>query len=131
MPSKTRRFKSRRLWPSRETIAEARSTPAAPPAAITPPWTPAAIALLESRTLPDPALAERLGISTYAVRSERVRRGIEPCAGGRKPRGAEAASVSRTIKLTPADAALTDDAAGDQPWGTWARDRLVEIAAKS
>lgn len=97
--------------------------------AIRPPWTPATIALLESRSMSDPALAAHIGLTTYAVKAERKRRRIAPYdGGGRRPRGEVAATERRTVKLTPAEAALTDAAAGEQPWATWARDRLVEAA---
>ena len=98
--------------------------------AILPPWTPATIALLG--TMPDPALAEHVGCSTYAVKAERKRRRIAPYdGGGRRPRGDVAATERRTVKLTPDEAALTDAAAGEQPWATWAHDRLVEAAQRT
>lgn len=47
-------------------------------------------------------------------------RGLGPAAGH---------LASRAVKLTPAEAAAQDAAAGDRPWATWAHDTLVARAA--
>lgn len=46
---------------------------------------------------------------------------------GRKPTGDVAASVVRTVKLTPAQAEAHDAARGKQPWSDWIRD-AAELA---
>lgn len=92
--------------------------------AILPPWTRETITLLG--TMPDPTLAAQVGISAYAVKAERKRRGIAPCGGGRRPRGGERAGVIRTIKLTPDEATRHDAARGEQPWPDFARESIEQ-----
>ena len=91
-----------------------------------PTWTRAAITLLESRTLSDPAIAAKLGISTYAVKAERKRRGIPPIAPGRKLHH----EVIRTVKQTPDLAARIDRARGAEPYGAWMREAAEERLAR-
>jgi hypothetical protein len=54
----------------------------------------------------------------------RSRVGGKRRGAGRKPRAGVAASVKRTVKLTPDQAAAHDAARGDTPWSTW----MVEAA---
>lgn len=47
---------------------------------------------------------------------------------GRPPKPAgEAATVVRTVKLTPGQAAAHDEARGEQPWADWIRE-AAELA---
>lgn len=98
------------------------------PALTRPPFPAAGVPLL--RTAPDPQVAEWLGISAYAVKAERKRRGIAPYPGGPKPVGGSRIAC-RTLKLTAAEAAAQDAAAGDRPWASWARDKLVAAATST
>lgn len=106
-----------------------RLKPARPSRIMLPPLPTAAVKLLGVVT--DPELAAQLGVSAHRIKAERRARGIAPVAAGRKPRGEVAADVSRTVKLTPAEAAAQDVAAGDRPWATWAHDTLVAQAAST
>lgn len=54
--------------------------------------------------------------------------GGKRAGAGQKPRNGVAASIARTVKLTPAEAAAQDIARGDRPWATWAHDTLVAQA---
>jgi len=65
-------------------------------------------------------------ISMTTIKLDRVGRskvgGARPGAG-RKPRNGVRASISRTVKLTPNQAAAHDRARGEVPWSTW----IVEL----
>lgn len=51
-----------------------------------------------------------------------------PRGVGRPSKGVDARSVTKTVKLTPAEEAAQLAAARETPWATWAHDTLVAAA---
>jgi hypothetical protein len=54
--------------------------------------------------------------------TRRSRAGGARAGAGRKPTGGVAASIARTVKLTPEQAEAHDRARGEQPWADWIRE---------